>query len=333
MKRRYLFAWVIILTLTAVSVFYFTSVTGNRVYVAGEESLLGICPTPWSECSLAYMPVVLHQQRATTLPEPFYGMEFVPDGDLSTVKDLRIELVLWTFSHDGTPEDWRAYLDAAQAWDIKVIAWLWPEGWSWDGTAWQIDDQARSFVQTVAGHPATFAVYALHEPYWRDCWGCGYTTAEQQALYRAIKTIADISIYSDVGSISFWTAQGEKTAFADGVCDYCGNWYYPFLEDGSYTRAELISQLTADLAVIRERAPNSKFVWGMQSYAQSGSFRIPTADEMRDLASIVYSKDVDGALWYVWWFGHLYSDFLSNHPELYPIVRKIYEDVVLPKKH
>jgi hypothetical protein len=258
-------------------------------------------------------------------------MQFAYMDDLSTIKNLGIEVVMTDLSHDATPADWLAYLDAAQAQNIRVILWLWPQGWTWDGTAWRIDAQARLFVQTVAGHPALFAVYALHEPYWNGCEGCGYTTAEQQALYSAIKAIGDVPIYSDIDSMAFWTAQGEETAFADGVCDYCGTWYYPFKEGGIYERQEVITQLTADLAVARERAPNSKIVWLMQSYAQRSpnDLRMPTANEMRDLASIVYSMDLDGAFWYPWKFNKLYNDFLFKHPGLYPVVKEIHDEYVL----
>ncbi|NVM57864.1 MAG: hypothetical protein HWN51_07080, partial [Desulfobacterales bacterium] len=107
-------------------------------------------------------------------------------------------------------------------------------------------------------------------------------------------------------------------------------WYYPFKVNGGYERMELIARLTVDSAVARERAPNSRIVWVMQSFAQGppSNLRMPDAEEMRDLASIVYSTDIDGALWYVWRFGDLYSDFLSRHPELYPVVREIYENYV-----
>jgi hypothetical protein len=184
----------------------------------------------------------------------------------------------------------------------------------------------------VADHPALLAVYALHEPYWNGCWGCGYTTAEQQALYDAIKAIADVPIHSAVDSMSFWTDYSEETAFADGICDYCETWYHPFLADGTYEREKMIEQLEADLVVAQERAPNSKVVWSMQTFAQEGAYRMPTAEEMQDMASIIYSRSIDGALWYPWNFGELYSDSLANHSELYPVIEEIYREIVFPIK-
>jgi hypothetical protein len=270
---------------------------------------------------------------SSMLFEPFYGMEFVPIEDLSMVKDLGIEVVLMSFEHDRKPVDWLAYLDAAQGQGIWVIPWLWPEGWTWDGSTWQIDAQAELFLQTVAGHPALFAVYALHEPYWNGCEGCGYTTAEQQALYSAIKAIADVPIYSEINGIAWWTAHSQATAFADGVCDYCQSSYFPFLDGGVYLRDELIAAMTEDLAVARERAPNSKIVWTMPTLVYPpDNFRMPTADEMRDHAAIVYSMDVAGAWWYPWKFEGHYDDVLFNHPEIYPVVREVYEEYVLPAK-
>ena len=264
---------------------------------------------------------------------PFYGMQFVYRDDLDKVKELGIEVIMADLRHDETPADWLSFMNAAQAQGLRVVPHLWPEGWTWDGTAWQIDAQARLFLQTVAGHPALFAVYALHEPYWNDCEGCGYTTATQQALYRDLKAIADVPLYSEIGSIAGWTARGRATAFADGVCDYCAVWYSPFKDGGIYERARLITNLTANLAVARKRAPHSKIVWLMPAYVYPPDHkRMPTADEMRDLASIVYSKDVAGAWWYPWKFGDLYSDYLFNHPELYPTVKSIYEDYVREAK-
>ena len=61
---------------------------------------------------------------------PFYGMQYVPSEDLARVKELGIEVVLQDFYHDGTPAEWLAYLDAAHAQQIQVVAWFWPPGWT-----------------------------------------------------------------------------------------------------------------------------------------------------------------------------------------------------------
>ena len=253
---------------------------------------------------------------------PFCGMHFASGDDLPTVRALGVTVVLQTFRHDGDPAEWLAQLDLAHSHGLQVIAQLWPEGWEWDGAAWQIDAQAQSFVQTVAAHPTTLAVYALHEPYWRGCEGCGLTTAQQQELYQQLKAIADVPLYSEIGEIAFWADQGPDTTLADGVCDYCSATYYPFFID-SYDRANFIAHLDDDLAAIQELAPNSKLVWAMQVFAQIDSpepRRMPVAAEVADIGDIVADRDLAGISWYVWWFGSLYDDFLSNHPELWPAV-------------
>jgi len=268
----------------------------------------------------------LNLRQGERLPGPFCGMQFATGDDLATVRSLGVTVVLQTFHHDGDPAEWLAQLDLAQSHGLQVIGRQWPEGWEWDGAAWQIDEQARRFVQTVAAHPATLAVYALHEPYWRGCPTCGLTTAQQQTLYQDIKAIADVPLYSEIGSITFWVDRGTATTLADGVCDYCAVSYYPFFADGTYRRERFIERLEEDIAAIRELAPSSRLVWGMQVFAQSDSpepRRMPTTEEIADIGAIVAERDVDGIFWYVWKFGPLYDDFLSNHPELFPAVAAV----------
>jgi hypothetical protein len=273
------------------------------------------------------------QPTARNPEQPFYGMHFVYPEELATVRKLGVDVVLRNFRHDGSPEEWLAYLDAAQAQEIRVVAWLWPEGWELQGDTWEIDAQAELFLRTMAAHPALLAVYALHEPYWQGCFGCGYTTVEQQALYRQIKEVVDVPVWSAVDSMAFWTERSDETAFAPGVCDYCETWYYPFREDGSYEREVVIAQLHDDLALVRALAPEVKVVWSMQAFAQGAPeyLRMPTEAEMRDLAALVYGAGVDGALWYPWNFNSLYDDTLSQHAELHQVIRDIFEEHVLLK--
>ena len=281
------------------------------------------------------MNTAIAEQPSLQVAEPvaqqsnvgFCGVEFPNGGDLTTVvESLGGGVVLQTFDHDSSPAQWSAQLDLAQNHGLEVVAWLWPEGWEWDGNDWQIDNQARSFIQTVAAHPATLAVYALHEPYWRGCPTCGLTTAQQQVLYQEIKAIADIPLYSEIGSVTYWADQGQDTTLAEGVCDYCAVWYFPFFADGTFRRDEFISHLDDELAAIRDLSPNSEAVWLMQVFAMADHpepRRMPTAAEIRDINTIVVKRDVSGVFWYVWRFGPEYDDYLSNHPELFPAVRRM----------
>jgi len=265
---------------------------------------------------------------------PFYGMEFVPIDELDYMQQMGINMVLHAFDYDGTPQEWLEYLDVAQQHNIRVVGRLWPEGWSFDrdANAWRVDERARLFLTTIKEHPALFAVYALHEPYWNGCDGCGYTTAQQQMLYQTVKAIADIPIYSEIDSMSYWSKQGEDTKFADGICDYCQTLYYPFRSSGAYEYDKLVESITADLAVARALGPNSRIVWTMQGFAQGAPYflRMPTSEEMVDLATLVYSYDIAGAWWYPWEFDDEYSDTLSEIPELHPTIRLIYDTIVAP---
>lgn len=290
-------------------------------------------------------PVVTPTPSATPEPTaipipliPFYGMQFVPKDDLSIVKELGVEVVLQDFSRNDSAEEWLSYLDAAEAVDIKIVAWFWSPGWTYDreNATWIIDDEAKTFINTIKDHPALFAIYSIHEPYWNDCFGCGYTTSELQQLYSAIKAIADVPIFADMDELVFWDDHSEETIFADGICDYCGLWYYPAKSDGSFDREKFIERIEGDIALMKEKAPNSEFVWAMQGFATGEPFnlRVPTSEEMKEIATITYSyKELFGAWWYPWVFDtEEYQDFLSLRPDLHPTLKTVYEDIVLPSK-
>lgn len=279
------------------------------------------------------------EQRACAALDglPFYGTQFVPISELLQVRALGFDTVLTDFAYDADPSEWVAYLDRAMSLNLRVIPWLWPEGWTLDrqtGT-WTIDETAQQFIETVAEHPATFAIYALHEPYWMECDTCGYTTAEQQALYRAIKQIAPVPIYSEINGIAFWAEHSAEKTIAPEVCDYCQTAFYPFLTNGSYLRAELVAHLEREIEALRRYAPESCLIWTMQAMAHSGDeLRMPTSDEMWDYATLVFEQPaIVGAWWYMWrWDNPLYSTYLVLHPELHPTVREIADRLVAPRR-
>ena len=268
---------------------------------------------------------------------PFYGIQYVPLAELPHVRALGFDVVLTDFAYDADPATWVTYLDTARALRMRVIPWLWPEGWTLDRRtgAWTIDATARRFLETVARHPATFAIYGLHEPYWNECDTCGYTTAEQQALYTAIKRIAPVPIYSEINGFTFWAEASRAKTIAPGVCDYCQTAFYPFLDNGSYQRDELIAHIEREIATLQRYAPESRLIWTMPAMAHRGDrLRMPTSDEMWDYANLVYGRpEISGAWWYMWrWDNQLYSTYLAEHPELHPTVRNIADAIVAPRR-
>ncbi|MDW8350900.1 MAG: endo alpha-1,4 polygalactosaminidase [Anaerolineae bacterium] len=268
---------------------------------------------------------------------PFYGIQYVPLSELPQVRALGFDMVLTDFAYDADPAEWVTYLDTAWSLGMRVIPWLWPEGWKLNRQTgvWTIDATARRFLETVAGHPATFAVYALHEPYWMECDTCGYTTAEQQALYRAIKQIAPVPIYSEINGIAFWAEATPEKAIAPGVCDYCQTAFYPFINDGRYLRDELIALIQREIATLQRLAPESRLIWTMPAFEyHEDALRMPTSAEMWDYARLVYGRaEISGAWWYMWrWDNDLYSSYLALHPTLHPTVRKIADEIVAPRR-
>lgn len=261
----------------------------------------------------------------------FYGMEYVDNpNEYSQVAGLGINTVMLDFAADGNPASWLGQLDQAQASGFQVVAVFYPDGWSWDEASsdWVFTDQAVEFLETVEGHSALFAVYSLHEPYWRDCYGCGYTTAQQQSLYSDIKAIADVPIYASFSSFQ-WAHEtyGEDYAFADGIADYGDTWFYPSERRG-YDEVTYRETLESELAYVRSQAPNTKFVWVMQAFgSKEWGKRMPTYDQMVDLASAAMEYDIDGVFWYTWDFDQReYQQVLSEHPDLQWAVRQIYDE-------
>ena len=266
-------------------------------------------------------------------PKPVFAMQYVPIDDLKVVKTLGTNVVLQNFRDFEEPEDWLVYLDAAHSYEIQVIAWYWEPGWVLDEETeeWIIDEKAVLFLETVRDHPALFAIYMVHEPYCNGCVECGYTTAQLQALYQQIKAIADVPLYAALGGLADWATESDEKVFADGVCDYCDLWYYPFRDGGVYNIEKTISVIEKEIGFAREMAPNSKIIWAMQAFEQGppvNDVRMWTEDEIRHLAALVYEADIYGISWYTWQFGDLYSDFLSKHPEYYPVVKEIADQYV-----
>ena len=114
---------------------------------------------------------------------------------------------------------------------------------------------------------------------------------------------------------------GGSTTFADGICDYCDSWYYPVSADGEYDREGYITYLRTEVATVRELAPNSKFIWVLQAFgSEMWDKRLPTPEQLTEMAALAAEADLDGIWWYPWTFSDVYEQVLGDSPELQQVI-------------
>jgi len=321
----------------------------------------------------------------------FYGVEFVedledPEKGLDVVSRLGLNLVLECFYDWEGVEGWNVKLESFRRRNIRVIAWLIDtsgsencfDGWFWSGDHWEIKEVGYDFLvwaEEISGnvnhryYNTLFAVFGLEEPYWTTTPGGPFTTAQLQELYRKIKSVAPhVKIYSELSDMDAFDRDGwrggafgaieeykrfdeDDLDFADGVADYAGIWFYPFIKEyegespTSYVSGascaspedclnRVVDVIIRNKRLVEERAPNTKLVFVLQAFG-GGIYRMPSPSEMRKLARTVVSLNcVSGVLWYFWdnpCPSCEYTDWLSRESgEYWSVIREFsFELIVL----
>ena len=153
------------------------------------------------------------------------------DAVLASRKAQGVTTVLQTFSAGlvGTPQtnNWLIFLDAAQAADIEVIAYLWPRStYPVIGGDFHYDN-LKAFLDVIGNHPALIGYIGLHEPLEP---AMEISDAELQAFYTEMKTYAPhLQIAHYLGDIAYTEAnRTDGWSFSAAMCDICLVWYYPF---------------------------------------------------------------------------------------------------------
>jgi len=250
------------------------------------------------------------------------GLYYVLQSDTPAIQETGSDLVLYIVRPGQGVDSWRQQLATFEDIGVQVLLEMHPQPWTLEGDQWIFSSDAGPFLalaEELYQRGALFAINASEEPY-----AHGYNTVQLQALYTAIKQIADVPIFIPHGSLAYWEEHGvTENLIAPGVCDYCAPHYHPFQASG-YQRDEFIAHLEAEKDILQRLAPDSQLVWGIQTFAlptHADGLRMPTYDELLDAYRVTAGYDVAAILYYPHQriaSGH--TDWLANHSELWPAV-------------
>jgi hypothetical protein len=226
-------------------------------------------------------------------PSPvLYGVAYIFESDLPELGALNVKLVTWQI--DPSPQVALALLDMADGYGLRVILRLQgSHDWGWNGRRFDLSSLA-DFEPVIGGHPALVAVYGLHEPWER------FTPDQLRRFYSQWQAVApSLPVWHDMGHL--------PPAFTDDMCDVCGVSAAPHHWDQSGNPINLYEQDTrqriSQAQTYIQADPDAILCVYLQSYGRNfqgwADVRMPTADEMRENAAIVFGElQVTCGVWY-----------------------------------
>lgn len=266
------------------------------------------------------------------------GAYWPSQSDWPTIKGIGYDFATITIN-PGNASTVDQACDAADAAGLKLILGLWPLPYSGTpGNPASMGISAAGKVSLQAMHArasSILALYVFNEPYWTNPLtgatnSCGnFTAADLRTLRTLIQDVyPEAKVYHDIGSPSAWAPGGtfhseypcigDKYADQTGVADYVGLWDFPFQTNG-YQKQRSLETLARESAY----AINSMGaipVWDAQGSASPpDNLVMPTAVQLADYNEAIRAALPKGSIinWYVW--ANQYTDFLKNHPDLWPL--------------
>jgi hypothetical protein len=287
----------------------------------------------------AYLPFISKGESSTLTPtntptptpqpsKSWYGVARAPVDDWPAIRQNLggsvVDLIVRPYTPLG---DIIASLDSAEAVGYRVVFSIYDDNTSinkpWyldpDGQ-WVFPQSAIDMLGAVSGHPAMFAVYALHEPL--DGGETYVGVEQQQALYNLLKLhTGGLPVYTDIGGLAAFEDRGEP--LADGMCDYCATFPSHFRSDWTSEQclAETLYRIDADLDTQQRLMPGSQVVFLINTYAFADypvPMRLPFSYEL----GVVKGRlcDLDQPMVYYPWHHGGYDATLEDAPELWPVI-------------
>jgi hypothetical protein len=200
---------------------------------------------------------------------------------------------------------YREELDAAAALGLKTVVWL----GSWSNSSCSFkwgDDQVRSAITPVRGHPAILAYYLGDEPLFGSCPSSPQTYEARSALVHSLDpgrpTFTVIQAWDPGAHESF-----PYRHFAQAV-DILGLDVYPCARN-----KQVCDFAQIDAAVAAAEAAGIKNYWGVLQAFEDDYYRMPTPAEIATQFEHWQRSRMSGYFVFSW-------DYLGSNLEAHPAV-------------
>jgi hypothetical protein len=250
----------------------------------------------------------------------YYGVDDIEPDEFSFLKDsLGGNFAMVELSTDSSAL--KNALAEAEKNELKIVAWPVGNGhqwtpWAWNGTSWDISQGLNVMeyaeAYTNAGGDALVAVVMSHEPFYNN--GDPFTTSEMKMLYADLKDVAPhVKLFVYMNDMAYYDKR-PNTKIEEGLMDIAGIWKHCF-GGAEGTWDDALKEIDDDYALVQEKGLNMQLFFALQSFGIAGTdYRMPTATEMLDFATLVFEREkLDGIFWYPWdQVASSYTSYLSK---------------------
>jgi hypothetical protein len=264
---------------------------------------------------LCYLQISIGQPYPT-----FYGVDDINPAEFRFLRDsLGGNFAMVELSPDSSA--WKAALDEAEKYGIKIVIWPLGNGhqwtsWAWDGSNWDISkgEDALKFAESYvnSGGNGLLAVVMSHEPFYNN--GDPFTAAEMKLLYSSLKNTApNVELFVYMNDMAYYDTKAN-TRIEDGLMDIAGIWLHCFGEaEGS--RDDALDEIDRDFALVQDKGLDIRLFFAIQTFAIEGTkYEMPSAEEMSEFGTqVIHKGKLDGVLWYPWnRVSSSYTSYLSK---------------------
>jgi hypothetical protein len=205
-----------------------------------------------------------------------------------------------------TVQPYRSELDELSKANMKGVVWL----WGYDGSTCSFsrsDDEIRSQVSLIAGHPAILAYQIDDEPGHARTGRCPQVASQIRARSRLVESVDPMATTYLV--VSTWDGEDEYPYqhFA-GTTDVMGIDVYPFSGGGSHL--EMI-----DRAIREAEKDGVRRYWAILQDFSDDYFDQPTASQVAAQFRLWWRSRMEGYFIYHWDHGQI--ETRPDHLELY----------------